>query len=203
MGIMTAESNLPGRFGGVELPKHLQRMKNGAWRVRVVVPPPLVSLVGKATLTYPLGTNDEHEAISRSAKKIAEFREIISEANHQLPNTLSSTNIHNLRWYYVDDDPFFNFTRRGQSPSIFLLPVFLKNGELEGYRSPREGDPLRKIVAMVRLWADSRSRRINRKTWAEVVGKITRLADFIAILIHLLSPLMISPVIPPPYLPKG
>jgi len=155
-------------------------MNNGSCRVRVVVPPPLVSLVGKSTLTYPLGTKDENEAISRSTKKIAEFKEIISEAtDYKSKDNSTATNIKNLRWYYIDDDPFFNYTRRGQPPSVFLIPVFLKNGELEGYRSPKPGDPPRPIVAMVRLWADSRSRRITRKTWADVIRKITRLADFI------------------------
>jgi hypothetical protein len=59
-------------------------MKNGSWRVRVVVPPPLVSLVGKATLTYPLGTKDEHEAISRAAPVIRKFQDQMAAAKQRL-----------------------------------------------------------------------------------------------------------------------
>jgi hypothetical protein len=52
---------------------HMQRIK-GIWRVRIVVPPLLVPILGKTALTESTGTRDEQKAILRAAPIIANFQ---------------------------------------------------------------------------------------------------------------------------------
>jgi len=51
---------------------YLQRIK-GIWRVRVVVPPLLVPILGKTALTESTGTRDKQIAILRAAPIVAKF----------------------------------------------------------------------------------------------------------------------------------
>ena len=62
---------------------HLQQIK-GIWRVRIVVPPPLVPIVGKAVLLRSTGTHDKRKAKARSASIIAEFQAKIADAHREL-----------------------------------------------------------------------------------------------------------------------
>jgi hypothetical protein len=134
-------------------------MKNGSWRVRVVVPPPLVSSVGKTALTRPLGTRDEHEAISRAASVIREFEDQIAAAKQRLRMTDE----------VVPDLPF----------DITELPVFIEDDDqLMFFRPPTVADPPLSVIAMVRVWENARPNKINEKTWKSVLGKMTRLAAY-------------------------
>ena len=62
---------------------YLQRIK-GIWRVRVLVPIPLIPVVGKAVLLRSTGTRDKREANLRAVPIIAEFQAEITEAVRQL-----------------------------------------------------------------------------------------------------------------------
>jgi hypothetical protein len=160
------------------MPKHLQRMKNGTWRVRVAVPPRLVSIIGKANFTHPLGTKDEADAASRAMPIIADYEAKIAEAERELmPLAANEVSAASRRWFYLDDDPFFNYSLRGSPPAIQLVPVFGEHGELMGYRNRKEKDPPNIIVSMARIWSDSRSTNIDRKTWVGVISKLKRLSN--------------------------
>jgi hypothetical protein len=158
------------------MPNHLQRVKNGTWRVRVGVPPRLAPVIGKANFTYPLGTKDEGEAASRANSIIQDFQARIAEAEHELCPTPGASWA-SRRWFYLDDDPFFNHSHRGSPPPISLVPVFGDRGELMGYRQRKQNDPPKIIVSMARVWSDSRSENIDKRTWIGIVGKIKRLSD--------------------------
>ena len=160
------------------MPKHLQRMKNGTWRVRVAVPPRLVPVIGKANFTYPLGAKDEGEAASRATSIIADYQARIAEAERELrPTAGDGASAASRRWFYLDDDPFFNYSRRGSPPPISLVPVFGDRGELMGYRQHVEKDPSQIIVSMARMSSDSRPENIDKKIWTGIVGKLKRLSD--------------------------
>lgn len=62
---------------------YLQRI-NGVWRVRIVVPPPLVPIVGKPVLLRSTGTHDKRKASMLAAPVIAEFGAKIIDAERQL-----------------------------------------------------------------------------------------------------------------------
>jgi hypothetical protein len=62
---------------------YLQRI-NGVWRVRIVVPPPLVPIVGKPVLLRSTGTHDKRKASVLAGPVIAEFVAKIGDAYHQL-----------------------------------------------------------------------------------------------------------------------
>jgi hypothetical protein len=134
-------------------------MKNGSWRVRVVVPPPLVLSVGKTALTRPLGTRDEQEAISRAAPVIREFEEQIAVAKQRL----------RMAEEVVPDLPF----------DTTELPVFIgDDNEAMFCRPPTEADPPLSVISMVGVWSNARSNEINKKTWKSVLGNMTRLAAY-------------------------
>jgi hypothetical protein len=134
-------------------------MKNGSWRVRVVVPPPLVSSVGKTTLTRPLGTRDEQEAVSRAAPVVREFEDQIAAAKQRLRMTEE----------VLPELPF----------DLTELPEFIgDDNEPMFYRPPTEADPPLSVISMVRVWSNARSDKINEKTWKSVLAKMTRLAAY-------------------------
>ena len=71
--------------GGRPAKEHLhQNKRTGEWRVRWVVRPPLVPILGKATLIRPLGTTDYQEARRRCYAPNAECQAIIEVAERQL-----------------------------------------------------------------------------------------------------------------------
>lgn len=149
----------PAKFGGVKLPKHLQRMKNGSWRVRVVVPPPLVLSVGKTALTRPLGTRNEQEAISRAAPIIRAFEEQIAVAKQRS----------RMAEEMIPDLPF----------DITELPEFIgDDNEPIFCHPPTKADPPLSVISMVRVWSNARSSKIGKKTWNSVLGKMTRFAAY-------------------------
>ena len=53
---------------------------NGKYRVRVVVPPELIPIIGQANLTKALGTGNEREAERLGLPHIAEFMAKIDNA---------------------------------------------------------------------------------------------------------------------------
>jgi hypothetical protein len=175
-------------------------MKNGPWRVRLTVPPTLVPIIGKANFTCPLGTKDEAEATSRAVPIIADYEAKIAEAEGKLtPLAANEASAASRRWFYLDNDPLFNYSRRGSPPPIGLVPVFDKRGELMGYRRRKEKDPPNIIVSLARIWSDSRFENINKRTWIGVVSKLKRLSNHFKVFNPFHITLTIWPTTPPSY----
>src|SRR5438067_2660560 len=71
--------------GGRPAKEHLhQNKRTGEWRVRWVVRPPLIPILGKATLIRPLRTTDYQEARRRCYAPNAECQAILEDAERQL-----------------------------------------------------------------------------------------------------------------------
>ncbi len=170
MCLYRQESNLPGEIGCAEASttheeRRLARADRGPTPIGPRHPRPIY---------LPLGTKDEAEANARAVPIIAEYEAKIADAETPLSATEASAA--SRRWFYLDDDPLFNYSRRGSPPPISLVPVFDERGELMGYRKRNEKDPSNIIVSMARIWSNSRPDNIDRKTWVGAVSKLRRLA---------------------------
>ena len=132
---------------------HLQQIK-GIWRVRIVVPPPLVPIVGKAFLLRSTGTHDKRKAKARAASIIAEFQAMIADAHREL---------------YGDDMLGFYCQYEGPLPGE---PIAMFADE-----PPLPPQPI-PFWQLVDFWAYRRGSTTPKARQA-IEGKINRLTEFL------------------------